>query len=266
MQSNSFSIQVQLRNNTNQNIETLALIDSGAGGKFINQNYVRKLGVKIQKLEQPLIAQNVDGTRNKKGEITSFVNLDLIINRRTKRTKLLITRLGRQKIILGFPWLREQNPDINWQTGEFKWRNQTFQVLKGHRLSPMQLAKALVWKQLGYGKPKTRTITTEETDEQEYLNHTQNPLLQMELVMLIMTILGDASSEHWINAKTTTATMIQAEINQQKEDLPLTKQIPKEYHQYLDVFDENKFLNLDHGTISSNWKKDSNPSHSKPII
>ena len=40
--------------------------------------------------------------------------------------------------------LREQNPDINWQTGEFKWRNQTFQVPKGHRLNPMQLAKALV--------------------------------------------------------------------------------------------------------------------------
>ena len=84
MQSNSFSIPVQLRNNTNQNVETLALIDSGAGGKFIDQNYVRKLGVKIQKLEQPLIAQNVDGTKNKKGEITSFVNLDLIINGRTK--------------------------------------------------------------------------------------------------------------------------------------------------------------------------------------
>ena len=44
----------------------------------------------------------------------------------------------------------------------------------------------------------------------------------------------------WINAKTTTATLIQAKINQQKEDLPLTEQIPKEYHQYLDVFDKNK--------------------------
>ena len=50
----------------------------------------------------------------------------------------------------------------------------------------------------------------------------------------------NTSSELWINAKTTTATTIQAEINQQKEDLPLTEQIPKEYHQYLDVFDENK--------------------------
>ena len=65
-------------------------------------------------------------------------------------------------------------------------------------------------------------------------------------------ILGDAHSDVWINAKSTTATLIQAEINQQKEDLPLTEQILKEYHQYLDFFftktRQNAFLKLDHGT------------------
>ena len=90
----------------------------------------------------------------------------------------------------------------------------------------MQLAKALVRKQLNYGKPKERTIIMEETDEQEYLNHTQNPSSQTELATLITMILRDTSSKLWINAKTTTATTIQAEINQQKEDLPLTDQIP----------------------------------------
>ena len=80
----------------------------------------------------------------------------------------------------------------------------------------------------------------EEMDEQEYLNHTQNPLLQTELAMLITTILGDAYSEVWISAKMTTATLIQAKINQQKEDLLLTEQIPKECHRYLDFFDKYK--------------------------
>ena len=75
MQSNSFSIPVQIRNDTNQNIETLALIDSGAGGKFIDQNYAWKLGVKIQKLEQPLIARNVDRTRNKKEKLLPLLIL-----------------------------------------------------------------------------------------------------------------------------------------------------------------------------------------------
>ena len=230
MQSNSFSIHVQLCDDTIKSVETLALTDSGAGGKFIDQIYARKLGIKIQKLEQPLIARNVDGMQNKKGKITSFVVLNLVIDGRIKRTRLLVTGLGRQQILLGFPRLREQNPDINWQTGEFKWQNQTLQVPKGHRLNPMQLAKTLVQKQLGYEEPKLETIITEETDEQEYLNHTQNSLPQTELSTLIMTILGDTSLNVWINAKTTTATSIQAEINQQKEDLPLTKQIQKEYH------------------------------------
>ena len=104
----------------------------------------------------------------------------------------------------------------------------------------MQLAKVLVRKQLSYKGPKWETTVTEEIDEQECLNHTQNPLPETELLTLIMTILGDAHSGVWINAKTTTTTSIQAEINQQKEDLPLTEQTPKEYHQYLDIFDENK--------------------------
>ena len=143
MQINSLSIPVQIHD-TDKTVKTFALVNSGAGGKFINQNYVRKLGIRTQELEQPLIARNVDGTPNKKGKITSFVTLILIINGRTKRTRLLVTGLGKQQIILGFPWLREQNPDINWKTNEFKWRNQTLQAPKGHRLNPMQLAKALV--------------------------------------------------------------------------------------------------------------------------
>ena len=84
MQSNSFSIPVQVCDDTKKSIETLALIDSGAGGKFIDQAYVRKLGIKVQKLEQSLIARNVDRTQNKKEKITSFVILNLVIDGRTK--------------------------------------------------------------------------------------------------------------------------------------------------------------------------------------
>ena len=81
------------------------------------------------------------------------------------------------------------------------------------------IAKALVRKQLGYKGPKLETTIAEEIDEQEYLNHTQNSLPETELSTLITAILGDAPSDVWINTKTTTATLIHAEINQQKEDL-----------------------------------------------
>ena len=77
----------------------------------------------------------------------------------------------------------------------------------------MQLAKALVREQLSYKKSKPETNVAEEIDEQEYLNHTHNPLLEMELSTLITTIQGQMPCDDWINAKTTTATLIQAEIN-----------------------------------------------------
>jgi len=41
-----------------ENVNTPRLLDSGAGGKFIDQNNARKPGFKIQQLEQPLKAFN----------------------------------------------------------------------------------------------------------------------------------------------------------------------------------------------------------------
>ena len=65
-----------------ENVETLGLIDSGAGGKFVDQNFAKKSGFNILKSDHPVRALNVDGTENKKGIITTYVNLDLVINGR----------------------------------------------------------------------------------------------------------------------------------------------------------------------------------------
>jgi hypothetical protein len=107
-----------------ESVETLGLIDSGAGGKFIDQNFAKRSGFNILKLDHPVRALNVDGTENKKGIITTYVNLDLVVNGRKTRERLFVTGLGRERIILGFPWLTEQNPDINWKTGELSWREE----------------------------------------------------------------------------------------------------------------------------------------------
>jgi len=106
-----------------ENVNTPGLLDSKAGGKFIDQNYARKSGFKIQQLEQPLKAFNVDGMENKRRTIKIFVDLDLTIFEKRRNTRLFVTGLGKQKIILGFPWLNKHNPEINWKTGEFSWRN-----------------------------------------------------------------------------------------------------------------------------------------------
>ena len=121
--ANAISLPIEIKRNEYESVETLALIDSRAGGKFINQKYVEQLGLPIQALKKPIMARNIDGTLNKTGTITSYVDLTVKIDGRTMDIQLLVTGLGNQRIILGFPWLNECNPDINWRTGEFKWRN-----------------------------------------------------------------------------------------------------------------------------------------------
>ena len=51
--------------------------------------------------------------------------------------------------------------------------------------------------------------------------------------LLISYINGDMDRNIWINAKSTTAMEIQAEINLKKKVLPLEEQIPKEFHDFL---------------------------------
>ena len=120
---NTLSILIEIATSqVNKTVETSALIDSGARGKFINQNFAQKF--EIHKLDQPLKVYNIDGTENKKGTIRHYINLRLKIGDQNFNERLLVTGLGKQKIILGFPWLTEQNPKIDWKTGEIEWREQ----------------------------------------------------------------------------------------------------------------------------------------------
>ena len=122
MTVNTISLPISIKKSESKNIETLTLIDSRAGGKFINQKYAEQLGLPIQPLRRLIMARNIDRTLNKSGTITSYVDLSVEIDRRTMGLHLFVTGLGSQRIILGFPWLNKHNLDINWKTGEFKWR------------------------------------------------------------------------------------------------------------------------------------------------
>ena len=55
-----------------QIVETL--IDCNAGGMLIDQNFAKKF--KIKNLKKLIKAFNVDGTKNKKGMIKSYVDLE----------------------------------------------------------------------------------------------------------------------------------------------------------------------------------------------
>jgi Retroviral aspartyl protease len=121
--NNSFHIDAIITTSEkNELIKTQPLVDSGAGGTFMDQNYAWKHGFNLTKLEYLIMARNVDGTENKQGTIRYHTDLDLQVNSKTNMEQFLITGLGNQKIILGLPWLWKHNPEINWKEEILQWR------------------------------------------------------------------------------------------------------------------------------------------------
>ena len=65
VERNTLFIPITIRDQSGKTVETPALVDSGAGGKFIDQNFARNSKMDIYNLEKPMKALNVDGTENK---------------------------------------------------------------------------------------------------------------------------------------------------------------------------------------------------------
>ena len=216
----------------NKNVETKALLDTGAGGKFIDQNFVLWNNIRMYKLAKPITVYNVDGTENKTGTITWYVDVNLQIGNRTTSTKLLVTGLGRQKIILGFPWFKEQNPEINWETGTLTWRKETNGQNNEAAFSALTKDQRK--------ENRTPATLTEILDEEEYLNRTQN--IQDEDDESIISFMNVNSNFElvWINAKTNLTMDMAIKNNLKKQEKSVEEMVPKEYHEFLDVFSEEK--------------------------
>jgi hypothetical protein len=68
--------------------------------------------------------RNIDGTTNKKGEMTHYVMTYITVGDKRFLIKAHIVGLGKESLVLGFPWLQKVNPMINWTTGAFRFRDE----------------------------------------------------------------------------------------------------------------------------------------------
>jgi Retroviral aspartyl protease len=135
-------------------VEATTLLDTGAGGKFIDHNFVRNQKIETKELKYPIKVFNVDGTPNKRGTIMKYTQLDLTINGQTQTHNLLVTGLGKRKIILGYPWFKQTNPDINWKECTLTWRTKQDEK-----------------------KPTPKPTIEDEIDPEDWKNHTVNLLM-----------------------------------------------------------------------------------------
>jgi hypothetical protein len=62
----------------------------------------------------------VDGTLNNRGLIRQVVDVVLCYKEHSERVIFVVTNFGNQTMILGLPWLREHNPEVDWKSREVK--------------------------------------------------------------------------------------------------------------------------------------------------
>ena len=93
------------------------LVDSGATDNFIHPKFVRRLHVGTQKLEQSMKIWNINGSTNRAGQLTEFINLLVQTRKHKEKMRFLITDLGIEDIILGYPWLSTFEPQFSWKDG-----------------------------------------------------------------------------------------------------------------------------------------------------
>jgi Retroviral aspartyl protease len=102
--------------------EEKALVDSGATENFINHKTVKQLhlGTKALTLAQPVF--NVDRTHNKAGTIDQMIHLYVTLGDKEQRLQFFVTDLGKDQMILEYPWLQKFNPRIDWAQGQLQGR------------------------------------------------------------------------------------------------------------------------------------------------
>jgi hypothetical protein len=93
-----------------------ALVDSGATDNFMHPAFAKRMGLGLQKLPTPKKIFNIDNTSNKSGMITHFLDLNVQTNKVNKEMRFLVTDIGHEEILLGYPWLATFEPKFNWRS------------------------------------------------------------------------------------------------------------------------------------------------------
>jgi len=97
-----------------------ALLDSGATGSFIDRDFICSKEINTWTLSRNIPVFNADGSPNEAGQISKVVDVLLHYKTHSKKMLLAISGLGKQSLILGYNWLKDHNPKVDWEKGEIE--------------------------------------------------------------------------------------------------------------------------------------------------
>ena len=100
-------------------------VDSGSTGDFVSTQFVlrNKLGRQCTSLPAPLTVSLADGKVYTTSTVLKAARLGGENPVLQGSLDLAVLSLEGYDVILGMPWLKETNPDINWETGDYNTNN-----------------------------------------------------------------------------------------------------------------------------------------------
>jgi len=111
-----------------------ALLDCEATRSLIDRDFVRSKGMNTQTLSHNIPIFNIDGSPNEAGQISEVVDIVLCYKTHSERMLLAVSGLGKQSLILGYDWLKDHNPRIDWEKGEVEMTHCPLQCEGGRAL------------------------------------------------------------------------------------------------------------------------------------
>ena len=100
--------------------DILALLDSGATDNFIAPAIVNAFQIPTYDLPTPKVICNVDGTQNSIGKVIQSILLQVRYKDIETLQSFFVIDLGTDSMLLGYPFLAANNPQVNWSEGTLR--------------------------------------------------------------------------------------------------------------------------------------------------
>jgi hypothetical protein len=233
---------------TMEEAATETMVDTGAIGDFINQDFVNWMGLPTCKLAQLIPVYNVDGTPNEVGSINKVVNVVMSYNGHSECILLAVTWLGKQSMILGFTWLKKHNPEIDFWTQSVKMSRCLPQCCVGCRMEQRdeQKAKKEDAKQINTCHSGLLLAFVEDADDEDdelQPNPESIPEEQLKEGDRIWATGLLLEPEH-IRASSTISQQLAEAFKQNSQPTDYKKHIPPHLHDFQWVFSKESFDDL----------------------
>ncbi len=144
--------------------EREVLVDSGATDNFISEKLLKRMKIGKLSLKKPRYIWNIDGTHNKSGSIKEYVDLQVQVGPKKEEMHFLVTHIGEDELVLGYPWLAAFQPKIDWKNAVLDETQQPL-VIKTLGL------RCYVWASTGPTDSKAQAEGTRRRMDQEQRWH-----------------------------------------------------------------------------------------------